>query len=108
MKKHYRCPTETDFGVGSIADIYEDFRNLQNYQGRARLICELDANTPQHQRQYIRAEIGNPKKQAPHTVIWTWKRWKVEFIDGPNKGFITARKIAYFVAVSNNYDSGTN
>lgn len=108
MKKHYRCPIESDFGVGSIAEIYEDYRVMKKYQGRARLLEELDANTPAHQRQYIRAEVGNPTKQAPHTIIWSWKRWRIEFIDGPNKGFTTARKIAYFVIVSNNYDSGTN
>lgn len=108
MKRHYRCPMESDLGTGCIAEIYEDFRNMKKYQGRARLLQELEANTPKHQRQYIRAEIGNPKKQAPHTIVWSWQRWRVEFIDGPFKGWITARKIAYFVAVSNYYDSGIN
>lgn len=106
MKKYYQCPTQSDFGVGSVVEIYRDFRNRKNYQGRARLLEKLDALTPKHQRPYIRAEVGNSTKQAPHTVVWSWERWKVKFIDGPDKGFVTARKIAYFVAVSNYYKSG--
>lgn len=107
MKRYYRCPDQECLEVGSVAEIYTDFRNRIGFEGRARILEELDARTPEPQRVYIRAEIGSPKKQAPHTIIWTWKRFRVEFIDGPNKGFITARKIAYFLDINSYYESGT-
>lgn len=105
MKKHYRCPAKKDIVVNSIVEIYGDYINRKDYQGRAKIIERLECGTPLSQRPFIVAEVGNPKKQAPHTIIWSWKRWKILFIDGPNKGWITARKIAYFVAINNYYES---
>ena len=105
MKKHYLCPISLDFGAGSIAEIYQNYKNRENFQGRARLLKEIDCIASPQERLYIRKQIGSGRKQEPHTIIWSWKRWKVEFIDGPNKGWITARKIAFFVAINNKYTS---
>lgn len=98
MKKHYQCPEEDNFKVGSIAEIYIDYRHRTKYEGRATLLEELDTDYSLNDRIYVRAEIGHSEKQSPHTIYWSWKKWKVQFIDGPNKGWTTARKIAYYVS----------
>ena len=103
MKKHYVCPASTDFGTGAIAEIYDNSESRVGFQGRARLIEELDSCARPEERYYIRAQFGSGIIQSPHTIIWSWKRWRVEFIDGPNKGWITARKIAYYVTVSSKF-----
>lgn len=103
MKKHFKCPIEKEFNPGVVTNIFTDYKNQKGFQGRGRLLKILPSNQRKSERIYIRAQIGDGKKQAPHTIIWGWQKWRIRFIDGPNKGWVTSRKIAYFVAISNYY-----
>ena len=103
MKKLYKCPDKRDLITGAVVDIYVDYKERKNFEGFAELIEKVDCRVPEAQRVYVRIEIGTNKKQAPHTVIWSYERWKVKFI---NSNFITVRNIAYFVAVNNYQESG--
>jgi len=106
LKKNYVCPNKSDITEGSIIEIYLDYKNQKKYEGRALLLEPMDSNVTESQRSYIRKEVGSADKQSPHAVIWTWERWKIKFIDGPNAGWTTARKISYFVAIDSYYESG--
>lgn len=101
MKKYYTCPIEDDFGEGSIAEIYTNFKDRIGYEGRARLLKCLDDDAEDlTYRYFIIAEIGSSKKQSPHTLVWSYKKWRIQFIDGPNKGWITSRKIAFYISTT--------
>lgn len=93
-KQEYLKPDKEDFYKGNILTIYSDVENEENPVGKARLIEPMEFSL--FDVEYIREEIGGSDKQNPHTIVWTKERWKIEFIDGPSKGFITARYIARF------------
>jgi len=99
LKKYYQCPNDKNFIKDSIAEIYTDYRHRTKYEGRARLLEEVDTGLSPECRIYVRIEIGSSFKQSPHTIYWSWKKWKIIFIDGPNKGWITSRKISHFISI---------
>ena len=110
-KKDFKDPTKEDLIIGNILPIYLDYKNQEEYRGHA-ILLESYENTnyklryPPEQRVYVRAEIGDGDQYDPHTLIWSWERWKIKFVTGDNENWQTAVKIAYNVTTDNYYYSG--
>jgi hypothetical protein len=96
-------PSKKDLKKGSILPIYSDHINEKDLIGNARLI-EYKKSWRQ-ELPFIKAEFGGTDKQAPHTIIWSYQRWVVEFVDGPRKGLRSAHYISYFVTVDSYFKS---
>jgi hypothetical protein len=102
-KSDYVKPDINDLVSGNELVIYNDYKEQEDPVGTARLI-EYRTSLSRSELPYTRAEIGGSDIQDPHTIIWSYQRWLVEFLDGPLKGFTTARYIAYFVCVDSYYN----
>lgn len=97
MKKFYKCPNEEDIKEGSIVEIYLDYQNKINFEGRAILLEEVVEKI--NDKTYIREEIYYPSKKNTCLVIYAWKKFKIRFIDGPNKDWVTSRRVSYFHSI---------
>lgn len=96
-RKYFMKPDVEDLKKGAILPIYTNYLEQQGLIGNARLIKYQPGWRPE--LPYIRAEIGGTDLQEPNTINWCFQRWIVEFLDGPQKGFRTARNIAYFLSI---------
>lgn len=87
-KKDFKTPATSDIYPGNTVTLYDE--QGVNY-GDVLLIEERPSSRVDN-RDYVRVEIGGTDKQDSHLVIWTRRRWLVEFPDG----WRTARYIHYF------------
>lgn len=101
MKKDYLFPDHTFVGEGKIFPVYLNPKEQKKFDGFVELI-NYEPSITEDRLPYTRIEIGKGEKISCHMVIWTCERWKVKYISGPNKGFVTHRVISYFVTVNSN------
>lgn len=111
MKRKYKNRKKKDLKVGAVLPIYIDYKQEEKFRGNAKLLNKFESQTfqsryPPSMRSYVRAEVGSGNKYEPQTIIWSWERWRIQFVDGPDKGFITACNIAYYVTTNSYYESG--
>ena len=89
-----------DLKEGNILPIFLNFKEQKEYRGHALLIKRLiKREPPKIEREYEFAEIGDAnldRKQDMVQIIYNWEWWRIRFTDGPEKGFETAVKIAYY------------
>jgi len=83
-----------------IVPIYLNFMEQKNYRGNAILITRLLDREPEEAiKEYEFAEIGSilqNRLKEKVSVIYSYQRWVVKFVDGPNIGFQTAVNISYY------------
>lgn len=70
---------------------------MEIVEGRAKLI-EYKPSKHVEELEFIKNSAET--KDEKINLIWSSQRWIVEFIDGPMKGFKTARYISYFKRLS--------
>lgn len=66
------------------------FRNATEFktpEGIAVLLEKIENGFP-----FI---IEDVKEKSLSCITYKWDKWKIKFIEGPNKGFTTIRKIPY-------------
>lgn len=98
-RKDFTYPTADDLVVGNVLPIYiKDFMQEEGFEGNAELI-EPARSLWRDPVPYIRAEIGGTDKQFPNSINWSFQRWLVKFVDGPNKGLSRHRYIAHFLSI---------
>lgn len=89
-----------DLKVGNIVPIFLNYKNQTNYRGHAILLKRLSDREPSKEdREYEFAEIGGintERKKDKVQVLYNWQWWRILFTEGPEKGFETAVRIAYY------------
>ena len=89
-----------DLKVGTIVPIYLNFKEQKAYRGHALLLKRLvEREPPKEDKQYEFAEVGGINPDRNHDkvqVLYNWQWWRIVFTSGPEKGFETAVKIAYY------------
>lgn len=89
-----------DLKEGNIIPIYLNYKEQKQFRGHALLVKRLvEREPPKEIREYEFAEIGdiNPdRKQDKIQVLYNWEWWKIKFVEGLEKDFETAVKIAYY------------
>lgn len=92
--------TKRHLKEGNIIPIYLNFKEQKNLRGNAILIKRIEEREPpKEQKTYEFAVIGDYKedrKKDKITVLYNWQWWKIKFVDGPEKNFETAVRIAYY------------
>jgi len=92
LKKHLK--------EGATLPIYLNFREQKKLRGNALLIKRLiDREPSETEKEYEFCEIGGintERQQDKVQVLYNWQWWRIMFIDGPEVGFETAVKIAYY------------
>ncbi len=85
---------------GNILPIFLNWQKQQQFRGNAILLKRLENREPPYdQRTYEFVERGenNPKRiQDKVQILYNYQWWIIKFIDGPEKGFQTAVKIAHY------------
>lgn len=86
--------------VDNIIPIFLDYKKQEIYRGDAILIKRLiNREPPEEIKTFEFAEIGNilpNRKKDKIQVIYSWEWWLIKFVNGPEKDFKTAVKIAYY------------
>ena len=92
-----------DLKIGNTIPIYLNFKEQKDFRGHAILIERLLEREPsKDQTAYEFAEIKadvvleEDRKKDPIQIVYHWQWWKIKFVDGPEKDFMTAVKIAYY------------
>lgn len=101
--KDYTDPKKEDLREGNILPIYEDYKQQKKFLGHAMLLKY--SPSWRDELPYVRKEIGNTDRD-PITINWAYERWKVQFVDGELKDFVTCKYIAYFLCIDNYLYSG--
>lgn len=84
--------------ANNILPIYLNWKEKKEFRGNAILLNRID-NCNELQKEYLFCEIG---KEGPHrkkdliSIIYSYQRWCIKFVDGPEKGFQTAVNISYY------------
>lgn len=85
---------------GSVIPIFLNWQKQQNFRGNAILIKRLEEREPsKDEKTYEFDEIGSSLFKRKHDkvqILYNYEWWLIKFIDGPEKGFQTAVKIAYY------------
>jgi hypothetical protein len=105
VKKAFVNPKAEDLKEGQILPIYTDYMNQKDFEAHA-ILLKYEPSNWRTEVPYVRAELGSDLVRDFMTINWSFCRWKVQFVDGPKKGFITHRYIAYFLCISNKLESG--
>ena len=92
-KRKQLYPRKRDLKPGSVHKIFTDYREMEDLEGRAKLI-EYAPSTYLDELEFIKGSRKTTERTLD--LIWSYQRWIIEFIDGPRKGFRTARYISYF------------
>lgn len=120
MKKNdFKKPALEDLKSGKILPIYQDYKAQKKLLGYARLNYKVESL--QEETPYIIAEIGGEGKKEPDTIIWSFQRWNITYVDPweydktmsdtkrmkyiYQKDFKTNWNIAYFVTVDTSFSS---
>ena len=94
-----------DLKEGIIVPIYLNFKEQTNYRGHAILLKRLkEREPPLEQREYEFCEIGDTlynRIQDKIQILYNYQWWRIKFTTGPNIGFETAVKIAYYQGTFN-------
>jgi len=112
MKKFYKNPTIHQVKAGKILPIYLNFKDQKDLLGYAKLNYKVKGNG----LPYVRAEIGGEGEKEGDTIIWSWRRYNITYVDPweydkniseeerkkflGKVGFTTNWNIAFFVMVS--------
>ena len=92
--------TEKDLKKGNILPIYFNYQEQKKPRGNALLIKKVKSRITEEEKEFIIKEVGDKynknRKRAYKAPIWSYQDWIVEFVDGPQKGFRTQVKIAYY------------
>lgn len=92
LKKHLK--------EGNMLSIYLNWQEQQGFRGNAVLLKRLvNREPPEEDKVYLFKEIGDIIKDRLKdkiNILYSYQWWRIEFIDGPNSGFVTAVKIAYY------------
>lgn len=89
-----------DLKEGNIIPIFLSWNDQKNYRGDAILIKRDKVNEPPEDiKQYEFIEVGSnhiKRKKEKISIIYSYQIWIIKFVSGPDKGFQTKVKIAYF------------
>lgn len=89
-----------DLKEGNIIPIYLSWNNQEKYRGDAILIKRDKTNEPPESiKEYEFTEIGSnhiKRKKEKISIIYSYQIWIIKFINGPDIGFQTKAKIAYY------------
>jgi hypothetical protein len=89
-----------DLREGNIIPIFLSWSNQKNYRGDAILIKrDIDREPDEDIKKYEFAEIGSDhirRKKEKISIIYSYQIWIIKFVNGPDKGFQTKVKIAYY------------
>ena len=94
-----------DLKVGTILPIFLNFKEQKNYRGHAILVDRLiEREPPDYEKIYeyyeetmqffTKKQLNSNKKIKQ--ILYNWQWWRIKFIEGPEKEFETAVKIAYY------------
>jgi hypothetical protein len=112
MKKYYKEPTIHQVKAGKILPIYLNYKDQEGLLGYAMLNHKVKGSG----LPYVRAEIGGNGSKEGDTIIWSWRRYNITYVDPwkydkkiPEEerkkylnrvGFTTNWNISFFVMVS--------
>lgn len=92
--------TKKDLYEGSIVPIFLYWNSQEKFRGNAELIKRDIVSEPESDiKEYEFKEIGSniiKRKKEKISIIYSYQTWIIKFIDGPDKGFQTRVKIAYY------------
>lgn len=78
-KSNYKTPTIYQVKAGKILPIYENFKDQEGLLGYAKLNHIVKGSLPA--LPYVRKEIGGEGYKEADTVIWSWRRYNITFVD---------------------------
>lgn len=84
--------------TNNIISIYLNWKEKKDFRGNAILIERLK-DPSELQKEYLFCEIGKDspyRKKDLISIIYSYQRWIIKFVDGPEKGFQTAVNISYY------------
>lgn len=89
-----------DLKEGNIIPIFLSWNSQEKYRGDAILIKrDIDKEPPEDIKEYEFAQIGSnhiKRKKEKVSILYSYQMWIIKFINGPDKGFQTRVKIAYY------------
>lgn len=76
-----------DIIVGAEIPIFRNATEFKDAEGIAILIKKVEKGFP-----FI---LEDKKEKDKNCITYKWDKWLIKFVEGPNKGFSTIRKIPY-------------
>ena len=85
---------------GNIVPIFLNWQEQKEFRGNAELISRVTfMENPEEVKEYEFAEIGSNlqyRKKEKVSVVYSYQRWVISFVDGPMQGFRTSVNISYY------------
>ena len=85
---------------GNIVPIFLNWKDQKEFRGNAMLINRIKDKEPDEDvKEYEFAEIGSNlqyRKKEKVSVVYSYQRWVISFVDGPMQGFRTSVNISYY------------
>lgn len=85
---------------GNIIPIFLNWRDQKDFRGNAILINRIADKEPEEDvKEYEFIEIGSNlqhRKKEKVSVVYSYQRWVISFVDGSMQGFRTSVNISYY------------